>query len=85
MAALLQQGGTNPVVRLAVGVVNPPGHPEVVQSLAPIAVPPLQYAAVQPHLATVHTDLQVAEEGCDALQSFNNSQQGIMMSGQPWQ
>ena len=67
MAALLQQGGANPVVRLAVGVINLPGHPEMVQGLVPIAVSPLQYATVQPHLPTVHTHLHLAETECDML------------------
>lgn len=57
VGALLQQGGPNPVVRLTVGVINLPSHPEVVQGLVPLAVPPFQYAAVQPHLATVDTYL----------------------------
>ena len=69
MAALLQQGDANPVVRLTVGVVDLPGHPEMVQGVVPVAASPLQYAAVQLHLATVHTHLQAAEEEWDTLPS----------------
>ena len=62
---LLQQGSTNPVVRLTVRVVNLPGRSEVVQRLVPVAMPPLQNPTVQAHLRTVQTDLRsYSQESC---------------------
>ena len=58
VAALLQQGCPNPVGGLAVGLVNLPGCPEVVQGFGPVAVAPFQDAAVQLNLGTVQTHLQ---------------------------
>ena len=58
VATLLQQSCPNPVGGLAVGLVNLPGCPEVVQGFGPVAVAPFQDAAVQSNLGTVQTHLQ---------------------------
>ena len=59
MFALLQQGGSNPIIWLAIGVINLPGTPEMMQGLVPVAVPPLQDTTVQTHLAAVHAHLHI--------------------------
>ena len=60
VASFLQQGGSNPIAGLAVGLINLPGCTEVVQGFGPVTVTPLQDAAVQPHLGAVQTHLHQA-------------------------